>query len=329
MEMAKRSQKAMGKVITYLLTPRLIGSYILRHFMSTFFNDRTHITLEYLFEVGKKLPIESPKTFNEKLQWLKLNDIHPEYTQMVDKVAAKDYVASIIGEKYIIPTLGVWNYWEEIDFNKLPEKFVLKTTHDSGGVAVCKDKSGRTLREAKKKICKSLKHNYFYEHREYPYRNVPPKIIAEKYMVDESGFELKDYKVFCFNGVPRIVQVDYDRFVCHKRNLYDTEWNRLPFTLKFPTDWNVEFPRPENFDKMLEIASKLSQGVPFVRVDLYNINGDVYFGELTFFHGSGFEKFTPEEWDLKLGNWIKINVQNEDDKDLCSRTDNDDDGCSI
>ncbi len=134
-----------------------------------------------------------------------------------------------------------------------------------------------------------------------------PRIIAEKYMVDESGTELKDYKIFCFSGVPKIIQVDYDRFVKHKRNLYDTEWNRLPFTLKFPTDWNREFNKPKNLDKMLEIAAKLSVGYPHLRVDLYNINGNIYFGELTFFHGSGHEKFTPDEWNLKLGDWINLN----------------------
>lgn len=298
----------MKRIFKYITNPRLVGGYVLRHMFSHLFNDRTFVMLEYYFEVGKKLSLKKPMTFNEKLQWLKLNNKKTEYTDFVDKYKAKEYVRSVLGEKNIIPTLGVWDDFSEIDFSMLPEQFVLKTTHDSGGVVIVKDKSKMNVNAAKNTLEKSLRRNYFYEHREFPYKNVRPRIIAEKYMVDESGVELKDYKVFCFNGVPRIIQVDYDRFVNHKRNLYDTEWKRLPFTLKYPTDWEVDFPKPKNFDEMLRVSTKLSQGMPFVRVDLYNVDGDVYFGELTFFHGSGFEKFTPEEWNLKLGNWININI---------------------
>jgi len=295
------------KWFKYVKTPRLIGGYIIRHFLSHQLSDEKFVRWEYFFQVGRFPNLDNPKTFNEKLQWLKLNNIHPEYTKLVDKYLAKQYVEQQIGSGYIIPTFGVWNDFTEIDFSKLPNQFVLKTTHDSGGVAIVKDKSTVDMRKIRRRIERSLRHNYYYDNREYPYKDVKPRIIAEKYMVDESGTELKDYKIFCFSGVPKIIQVDYDRFVKHKRNLYDTEWNRLPFTLKFPTDWNREFNKPKNLDKMLEIAAKLSVGYPHLRVDLYNINGNIYFGELTFFHGSGHEKFTPDEWNLKLGDWINLN----------------------
>ena len=282
--------------------------FMLRKFSPLIKEDKWYIQLHYLFCTHKRLHISNPKTYNEKLQWLKLNDFHPEYSDLVDKYKVKGYVEKMIGVEHVIPTLGVWNRFEEIDFTSLPQQFVLKTTHDSGGVYIIKDKHEMDLEQARKVIQRSLNHNYFYVHREYPYKNVAPRIIAEKYMVDESGTELKDYKIFCFDGVPKIIQVDYDRFSEHKRNLYDTEWNRLPFTLKFPTDWNREIAKPEGLQEMLDIASKLSLGIPHVRVDLYHINGKVYFGELTFFHGSGHEKFTPEEWNYKVGEWLNIKI---------------------
>lgn len=300
------SNMSLKKIIKFIITPRLIGGYLLRHYFSHNFSDNAFVKLEYLFEVGSRLDLQKPKTYNEKLQWQKLNNIHLEYSTLVDKYMVKEYVGEKIGMDHIIPTLGVWEEFDEIEFSKLPNQFVIKTTHDSGGVVIIKEKTPEALSCARKIINKSLKRNYYYEHREYPYKNVKPRIIVEKYMVDESGTELKDYKIFCFDGEPKAIQVDYDRFVEHKRNMYDTEWNRLPFTLKFPTDWSREFDKPKNLDKMLEIASILSYGYPHLRVDLYNINGRIYFGELTFFHGSGFEKFTPEDWNMKFGNWIKI-----------------------
>ena len=288
-------------------SPLWFMGYFLRKFsVSRRIPDDVYIKLEYLFETGRVLKLAPPTSYNEKLQWLKLHDIHPEYTEFVDKYSAKEYVAKVVGDKYIIPTLGVWDTFEEIDFIKLPNRFVLKTTNDSGGVFIVNDKNTMDINRAKEVIKRSFNRNYFYVHREYPYKNVCPRIIAEQFMVDESGSELKDYKIFCFDGVPKLIQVDYDRFTKHKRNLYDIEWKRLPFTLKFPTDWNREIPKPEGLKEMLDVASKLSKGMKHVRVDLYHINGKVYFGELTFFHGSGHEKFSPREWDYKLGEWLKI-----------------------
>ena len=252
--------------------------------------------------------LQTPRTYNEKLQWLKLYNRKPEYTQMVDKYEAKKYVANIIGEEYIIPTLGVWDRFEDIDFDTLPNRFVLKCTHDSGGLVICRDKSKLDISEARKIINKSLNRNYYYMHREWPYKNVRPQIIAEKYMEDESGYELKDYKWFCFDGVPKALYIAKDRGVEGeetKFDFYDEEFNHLPFTNGHPNSTHCRL-KPQGFEKMKELAAILSQGIPHLRVDFYDINGRIYFGELTFYHWSGMVPFEPEEWDYKFGEWIKL-----------------------
>lgn len=269
--------------------------------------DKMYLKLLYKKCTKSKLNLDNPQTFNEKLQWLKLNDKKDEYTKMVDKYEVKKYVASIIGEEYIIPTIGVYDKFKDIDFDKLPNQFVLKCTHDSGGVAICEDKNKFDKIKARKILNFSLRRNYFYYSREYPYKNVKRRIIAEKYMKDETSGDLRDYKLFCFNGECKLIQVDFDRFINHRRNLYDTDWNLIEdLSIKYPSDKNTIIEKPSNLDEMLEIARKLSKDIPFVRVDLYLINGKIYFGELTFFHGGGYEKFTPEEWNKKLGDMIKI-----------------------
>ena len=270
--------------------------------------DEFYLRLLYRNRMHKKLDLNNPKTYNEKLQWLKLHDRKPEYTQMVDKCAAKKYVAERIGEEYIVPTLGVWNRFEDIDFDALPNQFVLKCTHDSGGLVICRDKNKLDIEKAKKKINSSLKRNYFYSGRENPYRDVPPRIIAEKFMVDESGVELKDYKIFCFNGKPMYIQVDFGRYTEHERNMYSTNWDYMGFSSRYPTNPDRVIEKPLCLEKMLEVAANLSAGIPHLRVDLYVINEKVHFGELTFYHGSGFEKFKPEEWDRKLGDMIDLSL---------------------
>lgn len=265
------------------------------------------IFLKYLYykRMDKKIDLTCPQTFNEKLQWLKLYDRNPEYTKMVDKHEAKKYVADIIGEEYIIPTLGVWDKFEDIDFNRLPNQFVLKCTHDSGGLVICKDKVQLNIEEAKKKINKSLKRNYYYSGREWPYKNVKPRIIAEKYMVDESGTELKDYKFFCFNGEPKMLFVAKDRPLATKFNYYDMNFKKLPFKQHYE-NFIEDVEKPKGFETMVELSRKLSRNIPHLRVDFYDINGKVYFGELTFYNFSGFEKFEPEEWDKKLGDMLEL-----------------------
>lgn len=269
--------------------------------------DKLYLSIKFRTHVGYWMDWKNPQTFCEKLQWLKVYDRHPEYSKMVDKVSAKDYVAGIVGEEYIIPTLAVYNTAEEIDFDKLPNQFVLKCSHDSGGVVVCKDKSKLDVEQARDKLRRGLKTSYIIQNREYPYKNVPRRIIAEHYMEDESG-ELRDYKFFCFDGLVKYLFVATDRGKKDtetKFDFFDMEWNHLPFTNGHPNN-PITPKKPENFELMKKIAAKLSVGMPHVRVDLYNIGGKVYFGELTFFHWDGTVPFVPNEWDYKFGKEIHL-----------------------
>lgn len=257
----------------------------------------------------KRLNLSNPKTFNEKLQYLKLHDRNPEYIKMVDKIEAKKYVAEKIGEEHIIPILGVWDDPYDIDFDKLPDKFVLKCNHNSGGLFICKDKSQvsrEQFRQIQHRFKKELRRNYYWYSREWPYKNVRRRIFAEEYMVDESGVELKDYKIFCFKGKPYMIQVDFDRFAQHKRNIYFTDWKPVPFEYGYPANWNRAIPCPGHLEKILGFAMEMSKNIAFVRVDFYVIFEKCFFGEFTFFPDDGLEKFFPEEWDEKLGQLIEL-----------------------
>lgn len=267
--------------------------------------DEKYVKLMFRALTGTKLNLENPVTFNEKLQWLKLHDRNPLYVKMVDKFEAKKYVANLIGEEYIIPTLGVWNRFDEIDFDTLPERFVLKTTHDSGGIVICNNKSQLDVLAAKKKINKSLGRNYYFAGREWAYKNVKPRIIAEKYKVDKNG-ELNDYKVFNFNGEPRLIQVDFNRFSNHKRNIYDTKWNYIPVQIEYPTDPNHIIERPDVLEEMLGLSRKLSTNIPFLRTDFYIVDEKIFFGELTLYHGNGTENITPNSYNYAMGEWLKL-----------------------
>lgn len=276
--------------------------------LSLLLPDKLYLLLQFRRKLGYWMDFNNPVTYNEKLQWLKLYYREAICTNMVDKYEAKNYVANIIGEEYIIPTLGMWDSFDEIDFDKLPDQFVLKTTHDSGGVVICKDKKELDIETAKKKITKSLKRDYYMGTREWPYKNVPHRIIAEQYMVDESGYELKDYKWFCFDGKVKALFIATDRGnpdTDTKFDFFDENFNHLPFTNGHPNA-NREIPKPRGFEEMKRLAEVLSRDIPHLRVDFYDINGKIYFGELTFFHWSGFVPFTPKEWDVTFGNWIKL-----------------------
>ena len=270
-------------------------------------NDEEYLKRMFKCSMKKELNLDNPQTFNEKLQWLKLYDRKPEYTTMVDKYAVKKYVADIIGEEYIIPTLGVWNHFDEIDFDKLPNQFVLKCTHDSGGIVICKDKNKLDLKSAKKKIEKCLKRNYYWSSREWPYKDVKPRIIAEPYMEDSKAYELIDYKFMCFNGEVKCSFTCSERFSEDglKVTFFDKDWNVMPFERHYPASKNPP-KKPINYDKMIQFSEQLSKGILFVRVDFYEINGQLFFGELTFYPGGGFEEFTPEEWDYQLGDFLKL-----------------------
>lgn len=272
--------------------------------------DKIYLKIFYKHKIGQTLDFNNPVMFNAKIQWLKLYNRKSIYTSMVDKIEVKNIVSKYIGEKYIIKTIGCFNRFEDINFDKLPEKFVLKTNHDSGGILICTDKRKIDFNKEKKKFNKRLKKNYYYEGREWPYKNVKPRILVEEYMADVEGKELNDYKVYVFNGKAKCIHVDYDRFTNHRRNFYDCDWNYLPFTTLYPTDPHYIIERPKKLDEMIKLAETITKNIqspPFLRVDFYIIKGNLYFGETTFYHGSGFEQFYPADWGKTLGNWLSLN----------------------
>lgn len=277
--------------------------------LGRFISDEKFVRWSYYLTFHRKLNLENPQTYNEKLQWLKLYDRHDEYTQMVDKCEAKKYVASIIGEEYIIPTLGVYNSFDEINFDELPNQFVLKCTHDSGGVAICRDKSTFDFEKAKKLLSRNLKRNKYWTSREYPYKNVRPRIIAERYMEDAGSTELNDYKFYCFDGKPTCVLVCAERSAKVKYYYFSPNWEFLRWdkeTGQLPVD--EPLPRPQGLEEMLVVAATLSKGMKEVRIDLYEINKKVYFGEYTFFSNSGLDLDITEECDIILGKYIHLPI---------------------
>ena len=270
-----------------------------------FLPDSVYIQLYYFGAFRRFCNLKNPQTYNEKLNWLKLHDRNPLYTDLVDKYEVKRFVAKSIGNEFVIPTLGVWERFDEIDFDKLPNQFVLKCTHDSEGLAIVKDKSMFDRHTAKNKIETALKYDFFYIGREWPYKNVKPRIIAEKYMEDHIDGELRDYKFFCFAGEPKAMFIASDRSKGEtKFDYYDLDFNHLDIQQHYPNAGIVR--KPVNFDKMIELSKVLSKGFPHVRVDFYEVDGMVYFGELTFYHDSGFVLFEPEEWNYKFGEMIKL-----------------------
>ena len=285
--------------------------------------DKLYISLRYRFIMGHWINWKHPRTFTEKLQWLKVYDYKPEYTRMVDKLAAKDYVAERIGKEYIIPTLGVWDRVEDIDWNSLPNQFVLKTTHGGGGcgVVVCTDKSRFDTAKAIEKLSVSMRTNAGQTYRERPYLNVPRKIIAEKFMMEHKrnnitfDIDLSDYKFFCFDGEPKYCQVIRGRHTKETIDFYDMEWNHMPFVGLNPVANNGLNPvaKPLHLDTMIEICRKLSMNMKFSRIDLYVIDDKEYFGEITLYPAAGFGEFTPKEWNKRLGDLIKL-VGNEEVK---------------
>ena len=280
----------------------------IRFYFTRLLPDKLYLSLRFKSRFGRYPNFRDPKTFSEKIQWLKLYDRKPQYTTMVDKYEVKKYVADLIGEQYIIPTLGVWNDFNKINFDALPNQFVLKCTHDSGGLVICRDKTKLDIEKARKKINECLKRNFYYTGREWPYKNVKPRIIAEQYMEDSDTEELRDYKFFCFDGVVRAMFIASERQSENdetKFDFFDENFNHLPFTNGHP---NADVPpsKPACFDQMKQLASQLSKGIPHLRVDFYEVDGKIYFGELTFSHWSGLMPFKPEEWDYKFGSWIKL-----------------------
>ena len=263
----------------------------------------------YLSQMGRRLNLQDPRSFSEKMQWLKLYNQIPEYTILVDKIKAKDYVASVLGEEYIIPTLGVWDDPDSIDFDALPERFVIKCNHNSGtGMYICKDKSRMDVEKVKAGLRKGLRENYFRGNREWPYKNVPRRILAERYIdPDPQTNDLPDYKFFCFCGEPKYCQVISGREGKMCIDFFDKEWNHQPFhePRNYPFSDNLP-QRPVHLEQMWEFARRLATGKPFSRIDFYDVGDNVFFGEITFFPTSGMGGFDPEEFDVKLGEMIVL-----------------------
>ncbi len=283
-------------------------------------DDGKYLKLIYPYFIGTELNLNNPITFNEKLQWLKIHNRKEEFTKMADKYAVREYIAEKIGEEYLIPLVaGPFENADQIDFDSLPNQFVLKCNHDSGSVIVCKDKNSLDINSTCKSLNRHLKNNLYYGGREWPYKNIKPLIIAEKYMVDENSdpsfIGLTDYKFYCFNGEPKFVYVSKGLGGDHRFaeiSFYDLNWKPTGFIRNDFKPISTQPPKPENFDKMIELASILSKDIPFLRVDLYEINKKIYFSELTFYPSDGFVDFEPKEWNEKIGNLIDLGLVKED-----------------
>ena len=287
------------------LLPRNMARQMMEHL--SFLPDSAYLKLFYYAATGKTLNLKKPQLFSEKQQWLKLHEIHPEYKNLVDKLTVNDIIDEKLGGGYCFPILGYWKKIDDIDFSKLPKRFVLKCNHDSGSTKVIEDKDALTKKdidELKKFYDPRVKKDFFYAGREYPYKGIDGYIVAQKYMADDNG-EMNDYKFFCFNGEPKLMFVATDRSTDVKFDFFDMDFNRLDIVNIHPNS-DKEIKKPETFDEMKRIAKTLSLGMRFVRIDLYEINGKVYFGEYTFFHGGGFCLFYPLEWERKLGDWMNL-----------------------
>lgn len=276
-------------------------------------DDASYLKMLFRSYIGYDLNLSNPRSFNEKLQWLKLNDHRPEYTDYADKYRVRPYIEKTIGGEYLVPLLGVWDTAEEIDFDRLPDRFALKCNHDSGrGVYLCRDKSKLDEDAVRKLFRQSLQRNYYLRGREWPYKNIKPRIICETLLGDDGGqsdsaFDLMDYKIMCFNGEAKCSFVCSDRYSDDglKVTFFDRDWNVMPFIRHYPIS-SRPIPRPRLYEKMLELSETLSKGMPFARIDWYEVNGKLYFGEITLYPGSGFEEFTPVSADYELGSWITL-----------------------
>lgn len=274
-------------------------------------SDKTVLKILWWVRTGKKLNLDKPITFNEKLQWLKLNNRDSKLTSMVDKFRVREYVAKTIGEDHLISLIAVWDKPDEIDFDALPDQFVLKCNHNAGvGLCICRDKSSLNQRQAKKKLEKGLSQNFYYSSREWAYKDVQRKIICEKYMEDASGNGLRDYKFFCFNGTAKFIYLSegLENHNTASISFYDLDGNEMPFHRQDYKTFDHKPEMPDNLNEMIETANTLATdiNIPFVRIDLYSIKSKVYFSEMTFYPNSGYIPFDPEEWDATLGTWIQL-----------------------
>lgn len=295
------------KILKYTFVKPELGLAFVWKKLSAVIPAKLYLSVLYRFRFGYWMDFDNPKTFNEKLQWLKLYDHRPEYIKLVDKYEAKKIIGELIGNEYIIPTLGVWNKVDDIDFDSLPNQFVLKCTHDSGGIVICKDKCRLNIKYAKNKLNKCLKTNYYNEGKEWPYKSVPRRIIAEKLIEPPQGIkDLFDYKFFCFEGKVCFFKIDYGRYVEHHANYYSIDGEQLPFGEASCPPSNHQIKIPGNIKQMISLAERIAMGYPFMRVDFYEVEGIIMWGECTLYPASGFGKFTSEEYDDYLGSMIQL-----------------------
>ena len=300
----------LQKIGNYILHPLTIKDYIswkfVRHGLYNYLSDEKYLSCRYSKKMKKNLNLENPLLFTEKLQWLKINDRNKLYTKMVDKYEAKEYIEAKVGKKYVVPTLGLYNSFDEIDFSSLPNDFIMKCTHNSGGAVVCVNRGNLDIKAARKKINKCLNHNHYYSGREWPYKNVKPRIIIEKLLSNSDGSEVVEYNFFCFNGVPKLVMTCHgDKRIKRYNDFYDMDFNKMNLKCEYDNSSIVE-KKPKQFEQMVSMSKKLSENIPHLRVDLYLCDDKIYVGELTFFHWGGFCKFEPEMWDEILGSWIDL-----------------------
>lgn len=297
----------MQSISYYIRHPNVAGNRLLVKYF-TWLPDKMFLKLKFRFTMGYRLDLKNPQTFSEKLQWLKLYNRRAEYTIMVDKIKVKEYVASVLGDEYIIPTLGVWEDPDKIDFDKLPDRFVLKCNHNSGlGMYICTDKTKMDVEKVKADLRKGLKENYYKKNREWPYKDVPRRILAEQFIDPTPNTELLDYKFFCFNGEPKYCQVINRQNDELHIDFFDYNWNHQTFhePREFPHA-EIKPKKPCHYDQMWESARKLAKNKPFSRIDLYDTGNHVYFGEITFFPTSGLGGFDPKEWDFKFGKYLLL-----------------------
>lgn len=293
------------KIKVAIANPRLALDILYVNFCG-FLPDKLYLSILYRFRFGRKLNWNKPTSMNEKLNWEKLNLHNPLFTRMADKYEAKAYIASIIGEEYIVPNYGVWDDFDEIPFEKMPNQFVLKMTHDSFGAIICKDKSKFDKDSARRNVIKSTSRNWYPALREWVYKDIRPRIIIDQLLDDHSGHELKDYKFWCFNGEPKVIYLTNKSSNIFE-NFYDMDFQPLDINHGFPR-MSPEFDKPEAFELMKSLATKISKDIPFVRVDFFYVEGKVYFGECTFYDWGGMKPFVDYNWDLKLGSWIKLPI---------------------
>lgn len=301
----------MSKIATILRNPRVIFIKPLEILSKILFKKNSNIYLQLMFlaKEGAWLNLKTPVTFNEKLNWLKNHYHKPIFTQMVDKYEAKALVSKMIGGGYIVPCLGIWDSFDEINFENLPDSFVLKATNDSSGAIVCNDKRELNIDSCRRRLNRSLKSNYYYSFREWPYLNVQPRIIAEQLLVDETGEVLRDYKFWCFDGIPTYMYITVKTDNVYE-NFYDMEFNPVNIDHRFPRAV-PEFEKPKCFELMKELASKLSKGLPFIRIDFYQVGNKVYFGEFTFYDWGGMRRFKTKKQDIELGKLLNIKNLNQ------------------